>query len=47
MSLAALATGLVQSLGTEWGLLRYYWVLGKLFLTIFATIVFADEDAAC
>jgi len=31
MSLAALATGLVQSLGTEWGLLRYYWVLGNSF----------------
>lgn len=30
--------GLVQALGTEWGLLRHYWVLVKLLLTIFATI---------
>ena len=39
ISLAALATGLVQSLGTEWGLLRHYWVLVKLVLTILATIL--------
>lgn len=37
LSLAALATGLVQSLGTEWGLLRHYWILVKLTLTIGAT----------
>jgi Predicted integral membrane protein (DUF2269) len=34
---AALATGIVQSLGTKWGLFRYYWVLIKLVLTILAT----------
>lgn len=39
MSLAALATGLIQALGTEWGLFRYYWVMAKLFLTILATII--------
>jgi len=38
MSLAALATGLVQALGTEWGLLRHYWVLVKFLLAILATI---------
>ena len=27
LSFAALLTGLVQSLGTPWGLLRYYWIL--------------------
>ena len=37
LSLAALTTGLVQSLGTEWGLFRHYWVLTKLMLTIGAT----------
>lgn len=37
LSLAALTTGLIQSLGTEWGLFRYYWVLTKLTLTIGAT----------
>ncbi len=37
--LASLLTGLIQSLGTTWGLFRHYWVLVKLLLTIFATIV--------
>jgi hypothetical protein len=32
--LASLVTGLVQSLGTEWGLFRHYWVLVKFLLTI-------------
>jgi hypothetical protein len=38
-SLAALATGLVQSLGTPWGLFRYRWVVAKLVLTVVATII--------
>lgn len=38
-SLAALATGLVQSLGTTWGLFRHYWVLLKLLLTLVAAVV--------
>lgn len=37
--LAALATGLVQSLGTTWGLFRHYWVLIKLVLTVIATVI--------
>ena len=37
--LAALLTGLIQSLGTPWGLFRHYWVLVKLLLTVFAAIV--------
>jgi len=32
--LAALLTGLVQSLGTHWGLFRHYWVVTKFALTI-------------
>jgi hypothetical protein len=32
-------TGLVQSLGTEWGLFRHYWILAKLLLTVVATVV--------
>ena len=36
LSLVALATGLVLSLGTHWGLFRYYWVLLKFILTIIA-----------
>jgi len=38
-SLAAVLSGIVQSLGTEWGLFRHYWVLAKLLLTVPATIV--------
>jgi hypothetical protein len=39
LSLAALLTGLVQALGTEWGLFRHYWVRAKFVLTIGATTV--------
>jgi hypothetical protein len=39
LSFAALATGILQALGTEWGLTRYYWVLAKLVLSLFATFV--------
>jgi hypothetical protein len=38
-SLAALSIGLVQSLGTQWGLFRYYWILVKFLLTTGATII--------
>lgn len=34
---AALLSGLVQSLGTPWGLFRHYWVVAKLALTLAAT----------
>src|SRR6266849_3688510 len=36
---ASLLSGVVSSLGTKWGLFRYYWVLLKLVITILATIV--------
>ena len=39
LSLASLLTGLVSSLGTTWGLFRHYWVLFKLLINVFATIV--------
>ncbi len=39
LSLASLLTGLVQSLGTQWGLFRHYWVLVKFLLTVVATLV--------
>jgi hypothetical protein len=39
LGLASLLTGLVSSLGTEWGLFRHYWVLVKLLLTIPLTIL--------
>ena len=38
-SLGALLTGIVQSLGTTWGLFRHYWIVVKLILTIVAIIV--------
>jgi hypothetical protein len=37
LSLASLASGLVQALGTRWGLARHYWVLAKLVMNVFAT----------
>lgn len=36
-SLAALATGLINALGSQWGVLRHYWIIAKLLLTIMAT----------
>ena len=39
LAVASLLSGLVQSLGTSWGLFRHYWVLFKLVLTVLATIV--------
>ena len=39
LSIASLATGFVQSLGTRWGLLRHYWVVAKLLLTVLATVI--------
>src|SRR6266849_1966188 len=39
LAFASLLTGLIQSLGTPWGLFRHYWVSAKLLLTVFATIV--------
>lgn len=33
-ALASLGTGLVQAFGTKWGLLRHYWVVVKLVLTL-------------
>lgn len=37
LAFASLLTGIVQSLGTKWGLVRHYWVLFKLLITVFAT----------
>jgi len=39
LAFASLLTGIVQSLGTAWGLFRHYWVLFKLLITVFATTV--------
>jgi uncharacterized membrane protein len=39
LAFASLFTGLVQSLGTRWGLFKHYWVLFKLLINLVATIV--------
>ena len=39
LAFASLLTGLVQALGTTWGLFRHYWVLFKLLINVFATVV--------
>lgn len=36
---ASLLSGIVLSLGTSWGLFRYYWVVLKLGITAFATVI--------
>jgi hypothetical protein len=48
---ASLATGIVQALGTPWGLFRHYWVTISLALTLFAFVILllhlpAVEDMA-
>ncbi|MEJ7759353.1 MAG: hypothetical protein WKF55_07140 [Gemmatimonadaceae bacterium] len=39
MAVASLLTGIVQSLGTAWGLFRHYWLVFKLLITVVATII--------
>ena len=39
LAVASLATGLVSSLGTTWGLVRHWWVIVKLVLIVAATVV--------
>jgi hypothetical protein len=39
LSVASLLTGVVQSLGTVWGLVRHYWVIAKLLITVLATVL--------
>ena len=39
LAFASLLTGIVMSLGTTWGLFRHYWVVFKLLITVFATII--------
>ncbi len=39
LAFASLLTGLVQALGTTWGLFRHYWVLYKLLINVVATVV--------
>ena len=43
LSVAALFTGLIMSLGTKWGLFRHYWVVISLLLTIIATVILVEH----
>ncbi len=45
IALAALLIGIVQSLGTAWGLFLHYWVILKLVLTILSVLVLAVQLA--
>lgn len=37
LSFASFLTGIVQGLGTQWGLFRHYWVVAKLLINLLAT----------
>jgi hypothetical protein len=39
LCLASLVTGLIQALGTQWGLFRYHWVLDKFLITAVSTLI--------
>lgn len=39
LCLASLVTGIVQSLGTVWGLFRHYWVVTKLAINVVSTLI--------
>jgi hypothetical protein len=43
LAIASVLIGIINSLGTPWGLLRHYWVLLKLLLTVVATMVLLLE----
>ena len=43
LAIASLVIGIANSLGTPWGLVRHYWVVAKLLLTVFAVIVLMQE----
>lgn len=46
LALASLLTGVIQSLGTPWGLFRHYWVLFSLVLTVLAIAVLLPHTQA-
>jgi len=47
LSMGALVSGVVQSLGTRWGLFRHYWVVVKLVLTSLAVVgLFVHQTTA-
>jgi hypothetical protein len=45
-ALVSALTGIVQSLGSPWGLFKHYWVLTKFLLTIGATVILLSHVEA-
>lgn len=45
-SLAVLLTGLVQALGTHWGVFRHYWVVTKLVITVGAVLLLLQHTGS-
>ena len=43
LAVASVVIGIVNALGTSWGLFRHYWVVVKLLLTVVATTVLLLE----
>lgn len=39
LALASLLTGVIQALGTKWGLFQHYWVVFKLLINVFASVI--------
>lgn len=44
LALASVTIGVINALGTVWGLFRHYWVLLKLLATLFATTILLVES---
>jgi hypothetical protein len=45
-SLAAVLTGIVQSLVTKWGLFRHYWVIAKLVIAVGAVLLLVAHTSS-
>lgn len=45
LALTSVVIGIINALGTPWGLVRHYWVLTKLLLTIIAVAVLLIETS--
>jgi hypothetical protein len=45
LALSAVLIGVINALGTRWGLFQHYWVVVKLVLTVVATVVLLKEVA--
>lgn len=39
LCIASFLTGIIQALGTKWGLLKHYWIIVKLILTVISTLL--------